>query len=137
MIIFSIEDIINHSISYYLLILYLLFAIILNLLKPHSISFISTIIKLLPGLLLIFLSYINHGNPGIGDGILYLISSLYLDTSKIIFIFLMSIFTSGIYSILLIPYLKFSKKDFKNKKIAFIPTALPAIFYIFLRKGIL
>ena len=95
---------------------------------PIGIIALQGCIRLFPGFLMILIAVATKEAIGIGDGVVFAITGIYLGTYKNIQLILLSLLLCTIVSIFLLCF----KKGKKKQKIAFIPFLLAGYMLILL-----
>ena len=83
---------------------------------------VEILFSILPGLLVLFLSFITRGGIGEGDGMLLMTIGIYLGGAGVLQIFVYALFLAGGYAL----FLFLIKKKGRKYEIAFIPFLLLA-----------
>lgn len=127
-ILFFIKDIKYRYITHRFLIIYLIIGLILTILKlSDNYNYIFEIIKsLIFGFILLILSNISNESIGKGDTIYFIINSLYLNFIDNIILFIIGIFSVGIYGFI-IYFIKYGK--IKNNYVPFIPFLIIGVYW--------
>lgn len=118
LIIFSVEDILYREISVKVILVFLLMGIGI---RVYDNTLLSTEIfwGIFIGMIIIASSIILAGNIGVGDGIIFVLTGLFLGIADNLRILIFSVTISGIIGGLLI-ILKIKKKDYKMPFTVFI-----------------
>ena len=118
LIIFSVEDILYREISVKVILVFLLMGIGI---RVYDNTLLSTEIfwGIFIGMIIIASSIILAGNIGVGDGIMFVLTGLFLGIADNLRILIFSVTISGIIGGLLI-ILKIKKKDYKMPFTVFI-----------------
>ena len=118
LIIFSVEDILYREISVKVILVFLLMGIGI---RVYDNTLLSTEIfwGIVIGMIIIASSIILAGNIGVGDGIIFVLTGLFLGIADNLRILIFSVTISGIIGGLLI-ILKIKKKDYKMPFTVFI-----------------
>ena len=118
LIIFSVEDILYREISVKVILVFLLMGIGI---RVYDNTLLSTEIfwGIFIGMIIIASSIILAGNSGVGDGIIFVLTGLFLGIADNLRILIFSVTISGIIGGLLI-ILKIKKKDYKMPFTVFI-----------------
>lgn len=119
LLICSWQDIKKKKINLLLILAGFIINIIVSLLWSN-VSVASHILGILPGLLLLMISYITRGQIGIGDGLILSITGIYLGPEKNIAVLAYGLFCAALFSIILLSFQLASRK----KTIPFIPFIL-------------
>lgn len=125
-ILFFIKDVKYKYITHRFLIIYFLIGFILSIFKiSNNIEYIFEIFKsLVFGIILLIFSNITDESIGKGDTIYFIINSFYLNFLDNIILFILGIFSVGIYGFILY-FIKFGK--IKNKNVPFIPFLITGV----------
>ena len=118
LIIFSVEDLLYREISVKVILVFLLMGIGI---RVYDNTLLSTEIfwGIFIGMIIIASSIILAGNIGVGDGIIFVLTGLFLGIADNLRILIFSVTISGIIGGLLI-ILKIKKKDYKMPFTVFI-----------------
>ena len=118
LIIFSVEDMLYREISVKVILVFLLMGIGI---RDYDNTLLSTEIfwGIFIGMIIIASSIILAGNIGVGDGIIFVLTGLFLGIADNLRILIFSVTISGIIGGLLI-ILKIKKKDYKMPFTVFI-----------------
>ena len=127
-IIFLYFDIKKKSISRNLLIAYFVIGVILNIINYKMINvdyLIDFIYSLSFGFVILVVSVLSGESIGKGDGIYFLINSLYISFKYNLFLFVAGIFTAFLISIFLM--IINNNKNIYKKSMPFFPFLIPGI----------
>lgn len=110
---FAIMDIRNRTVSIWLFIAYFISGIAFTFFSKREVK--DILFCMIPGISLLMLSFASEGGIGFGDAVFFILTSLFLNLSQILFIFVTSFLAAGILSLFLIirgktkplPYLAF------------------------------
>ena len=129
LIIFSVEDILYREISVKVILVFLLMGIGI---RVYDNTLLSTEIfwGIFIGMIIIASSIILAGNIGVGDGIIFVLTGLFLGIADNLRILIFSVTISGIIGGLLI-ILKIKKKDYKMPFTVFILTFVALFVKLF------
>lgn len=114
--ILSIEDIKEKKITVSLVLLSAICGICMHLFFQTE-SIFDMLQGMLPGLLLLLVCACSHGKIGLGDGLLVMLTGLYLGWEKNIYLLFWSVILTGLWAIIL---LLFYRKE-KTYEIPFAP----------------
>lgn len=126
-IIFLYFDVKKKYISRNLLLLYLFIGIIINIINFKSIHFDSVLdfsYSLIFGFIIFLISVMSGESIGKGDGIYFIINSLYISFKYNIMLFLVGIISAFIISIILVII---KNRNMYKKSLPFFPFLIPAI----------
>ncbi len=90
--------------------------------QPAISVIIEIMIDMVPGFLLLLLSFVTKGGIGAGDGILLMAAGIFLGTARVCKIFIYAIFLSAMYAW----FLFIIKKKGRKHEIPFVPFLLLA-----------
>ena len=127
-IIFLYFDIKKKSISRNLLIAYFVIGVILNIINYKMINvdyLIDFIYSLSFGFVILVVSVLSGESIGKGDGIYFLINSLYISFKYNLFLFVVGILTAFLISIFLM--IINNNKNIYKKSMPFVPFLIPGI----------
>lgn len=120
---FAVADIRSRTVSAGLFAAYFIAGTVLACYSERELT--DILFCALPGFLLLILSFLSGGGIGTGDALFFILSSLYLNLSRILFVFSVSFLTAGIMSLFLI----IRRKTKPLPYLAFIP--LPLFLLVF------
>lgn len=92
----------------------------------------SLFLSMIPGFLLVALGRLTNGSIGAGDGIVSVVTGLFIGVRGIVAVLMVSMFFSAIFSLVLICFRKAKRKD----RIAFVPCLLAGYLVLILMGGI-
>ena len=126
-IIFLYFDIKRKYISRNLLLLYFVIGIVINIISFKTITMDSIIdfgYSLIFGIVIFLISIISGESIGKGDGIYFIINSLYISFKYNLMLFIVGIITAFIISIILVVI---NNRNIYKKSLPFFPFLMPAI----------
>ena len=126
-IIFLYNDIKKKYISRNLLLLYFVIGIVVNIINYKTITLDSVIdfgYSVIFGIMILVISIISGESIGKGDGIYFIINSLYISFKYNIMLFIVGIITAFIISIILVVI---NNRNIYKKSLPFFPFLMPAI----------
>ena len=126
-IIFLYFDVKKKYISRNLLLLYLFIGIIINIINLKSINFDNVLdfsYSLIFGFIIFIISVMSGESIGKGDGIYFIINSLYISFKYNIMLFLVGIISAFIISII---FVIIKNRNMYKKSLPFFPFLIPAI----------
>ena len=126
-IIFLYNDIKKKYISRNLLLLYFVIGIVVNIINYKTITLDSVIdfgYSVIFGIMILVISIISGESIGKGDGIYFIINSLYISFKYNLMLFLVGIITAFIISIILVVI---NNRNIYKKSLPFFPFLMPAI----------
>lgn len=124
----SLEDIRHKRLTVVYILMFGIGGVILHLFAPVC-SIYSMLWGMLLGLAMMMLSATTRGNVGMGDGILLVVTGVYLGGSENLALFMMGLLLSALWSLGLLVLKKKSRKE----EIAFVPFLLLAYFIMLIR----
>ena len=126
-IIFLYNDIKKKYISRNLLLLYFVIGIVVNIINYKTITLDSVIdfgYSVIFGIMILVISIISGESIGKGDGIYFIINSLYISFKYNLMLFIVGIITAFIISIILVII---NNRNIYKKSLPFFPFLMPAI----------
>ena len=126
-IIFLYNDIKKKYISRNLLLLYFVIGIVVNIINYKTIILDSVIdfgYSVIFGIMILVISIISGESIGKGDGIYFIINSLYISFKYNLMLFIVGIITAFIISIILVVI---NNRNIYKKSLPFFPFLMPAI----------
>ena len=126
-IIFLYNDIKKKYISRNLLLLYFVIGIVVNIINYKTITLDSVIdfgYSVIFGIMILVISIISGESIGKGDGIYFIINSLYISFKYNLMLFIVGIITAFIISIILVVI---NNRNIYKKSLPFFPFLMPAI----------
>lgn len=121
LILCSVEDLKRKEVTVIYILLFGIIGVVFHLFCP-SCSVYSMLWGLLLGIVVMAASFFSHGSIGMGDGILLVVTGVYLGGYQNLELFLIGLFLAGIWSLGLLVL----KKKKRKEKIAFVPFLLVA-----------
>ena len=124
----SLEDIRHKRLTIIYILMFGIGGVILHLFAPVC-SVYSMLWGMLLGVAMMMLSAATRGNVGMGDGILLVVTGVYLGGSENLALFMMGLLLSALWSLGLLVLKKKSRKE----EIAFVPFLLLSYFIMLIR----
>lgn len=121
------EDVVRRKISVLILLLFGIIGVILHLVFQEQ-SIFNLLGGMLIGALIVLLGRVSKGGIGYGDGLLLVISGVYLGLVENLQLFLLATLIASIWALFLLIILKKGRKY----KIAFVPCLFAAYIIILL-----
>lgn len=116
---FSWEDILHRRIFIQWLVYFAVAGILCSMIIIKQ-PFTMMVLGAIPGLVILVISIIFRGSIGLGDGLLLMVSGIYLGVAGIIRIIVYAVFLSAFCAL----YLYFGKKKDKGYEMPFVPFIL-------------
>lgn len=124
----SLEDVRRRRLTIIYILMFGIGGIILHILTPVC-SIYSILWGMLLGLAMMLLSLITHGSVGMGDGILLVVTGVYLGGYGNLELFMLGLLLSALWSLALLVL----KKKTRKEEIAFVPFLLLSYFVMLFR----
>lgn len=115
----SIEDVIHKRLTVIYILMFGIGGVILHLLAPVC-SIYSILWGMILGIGIMMLSFATRGSVGMGDGILLMVTGVYLGGHENLELFLTGLLLSALWSLGLLVF----KKKNRKEEIAFVPFLL-------------
>lgn len=124
----SLEDVKYKRLTVIYLLMFGIGGVVLHLFAPVC-SIYSILWGMLLGIGMILLSIVTRGNVGMGDGILLVVTGVYLGGYGNLELFMIGLLLSALWSLLLLTL----KKKGRKEEIAFVPFLLLSYFIMLMR----
>lgn len=122
------EDIKGKELRIIYILLFGIGGVVLHLFYPIC-SIYSILWGILLGLIMMFFSWISRGSIGMGDGILLVVTGIYLGGNNNLELFLTGLLLAALWSLGLLVFCKKSRKE----EIAFVPFLLASYITMMIR----